>query len=98
MAFSPTLLLVPFTVWLTRSKSAAKVVVLNLGQVHGIDAAGLGVLLELREWTQLNGIELRLLNVTERVHEVLEITCLNPVFAISAEADVSVSHINWSTD
>jgi anti-anti-sigma factor len=63
-------------------------VVLDLTQVIGIDAAGLGLLLELREWTRAKGIEFRLLNPTERVREVLDISCLNSVFQISSEAEV----------
>jgi anti-anti-sigma factor len=65
------------------SQSDASVVVLNLARVTGVDAHGLGVLLELRERTQSKGIEFRLVNVTRLVGQVLEITCLNTVFEAS---------------
>jgi len=71
-----------------QSQLDVKTIVLDFAQVIGIDAAGLGMLLELRQWTKENGIEFRLLNLTEHVKQVLEITCLSSVFDISSEADV----------
>ena len=50
-----------------------------------IDAGGLGALLELREWTQLMGIEFKLMNVINRVRQVFEITRLDSVFDIMSE-------------
>jgi anti-sigma B factor antagonist len=70
------------------SQSDASAVVLDLARVSGIDARGLGVLLELREQTQAKGIEFRLMNVTKLVGQVLEITRLNSVFEISSEEEV----------
>ena len=70
------------------SQSDAGVVVLDLARVTGVDAHGLGVLLELREQTQSKGVEFRLMNVTRLVLQVLEITCLNTVFEVSSEAEV----------
>jgi len=67
---------------------------LDLTRVTMIDAAGLGVLLELREKTKVNGTELRLLNPTERVNRVFEITRLNTVFEITAISVMSVNRIN----
>jgi anti-sigma B factor antagonist len=63
-------------------------VVLDLARVSRIDAGGLGVLLELREQTQLKGIEFRLMNVTKLVQQVLELTRLNSVFEISSPAEI----------
>ena len=70
------------------SQSDIKAVVLDMNQVIGIDAAGLGMLLELREWSVVRGIEFRLMNLTECVEQVLEVTRLNSVFKISSEAEV----------
>jgi anti-anti-sigma factor len=70
------------------SQSDTSALVLDLARVSGIDAAGLGVMLELREQTQLKGIEFRLMNVTRLVQQVLEITCLNSVFEIASKNDV----------
>src|SRR5262249_8521795 len=54
----------------------ASVVVLDLARADTIDAGGLGVLLELRQYTQSKGIEFRLKNVTKLVRQILEITRL----------------------
>ena len=63
------------------------VLVLDLAQVHSIDAGGLGVMLELREETESRGIEFRLEHVTQLVRHILEITKLDCVFNIS-ESDL----------
>jgi anti-anti-sigma factor len=70
------------------SQSEGSVVVLDFARVSGIDAGGLGVMLELREQTQSKGIAFRLMNVTKLVQQLLELTCLNAVFEISSEAEV----------
>jgi anti-sigma B factor antagonist len=64
------------------------VIMLDLSRVTAIDAHGLGVLLELRQHAESTGIEFRLMNVTKLVGRVLEITRLNSVFNIAAEAEV----------
>jgi len=70
------------------SQLDANALVLDLARVNGIDAGGLGVMLELRELTQSKGILFRLVNVTKLVQQVLEMTCLDAVFVISSEEDV----------
>jgi anti-anti-sigma factor len=66
------------------AEAGASTVVLDLGRVDLINARGLGVLLELRKWTESQGIEFRLTNVGRRVREVLKITRLDSVFNISS--------------
>jgi anti-anti-sigma factor len=66
-----------------RGQAEACAVVLDLAKVDVVDAGGLGVLLELREWTQSRGVEFRLVNVTRLVQQVLEITRLDTVFKVS---------------
>src|SRR5262245_38404513 len=61
----------------------ASVVILDLARVNTIDAGGLGVMLELREYIESRGIEFRLQNVTNLVRRILEITKLDSVFKIS---------------
>ena len=68
------------------SLSETSVVVLDFARVSGIDAHGLGVLLELRWQLELKGIEFRLMNVTNLVGEVLAITKLDTVFQLTTEA------------
>lgn len=62
------------------SQKDCKMLVLDLAQVDGIDAGGLGVLLDVRAWAEANGIQLRLLNVLAPVQKVLDSTRLNLVF------------------
>jgi len=65
------------------SQSLVKTLVLDLGEVSVIDARGLGVLLELRQWTRPKNIEFKLINVKRLVRQVFEITRLDTVFDIS---------------
>ena len=67
------------------AQTGANTLVLDFAQIDLIDAGGLGALLELREWTQLNGIEFNLMNVVGRVLYVFEITRLDSVFQIVSE-------------
>jgi anti-anti-sigma factor len=66
----------------------ARAVVLDLACVNVVDAGGLGVLLELREWTQARGIQFRLINVSSLVGQVFLISCLDSVFDISFQDDL----------
>ena len=70
------------------SQSSVSVVVLDLARVTGIDAHGLGVLLELRSWTESKGMEFRLMNVTKLVQQILKITRLDSVFEIASKEGV----------
>jgi len=66
---------------LERAETGA--VILDFAQVELIDAGGLRVLLEVRQWTETKGIEFRLMNVNNLVQQVLEITRLDTVFEMS---------------
>lgn len=67
------------------NQAGANTLILDFARVDLIDAGGLGALLELREWTQLMGIEFKLMNVIRRVRQVFEITRLDSVFDITSE-------------
>jgi anti-anti-sigma factor len=69
-------------------------VVLDLAKVDLVDAGGLGVLIELRQWTQTRGIEFRLTNVNKLVQQVLAITRLDTVLKISARKKSGASAIS----
>jgi anti-anti-sigma factor len=62
--------------------------VLDLARVSTIDAAGLGVMLELRHQAESKGVQFKLMNVTRLVHRVLEITHLTAVFEITSEREI----------
>jgi len=71
-----------------QSLSGASAVVLNLARVTAVDAGGLGVMLELRQQAEAKGIRFELMNVTEWVGRVLEITRLNTVFRITSKLEL----------
>jgi anti-anti-sigma factor len=59
-------------------------VALDLARVTTVDAAGLGVMLELREQAESKGIRFELTNVTGLVSRVLRVTHLDSVFQITS--------------
>ena len=61
------------------SDRGASTVILDLAQVGDIDAGGLGMLMNLRELTRPIGIEFKLINVTKRVQQILELANLDQV-------------------
>jgi len=63
-------------------------IVLDFGKVNRIDAAGLGLLLELRQQTQSKRTALKLMNVTKLIKHVMEITRLSPVFQFTSEGEI----------
>jgi anti-anti-sigma factor len=68
----------------SKAQSGVSTVVLDLAQVSTVDAAGLGVMLELREQVQAKGIGFKIMNVSKLVGRVLEITRLDSVFEVTA--------------
>jgi anti-anti-sigma factor len=77
------------------SQTHTRMLVLDLAQVDRIDAGGLGVLLGLREWAHANAIRLRLMNATNHVAQVLELTRLDRVFEFCSAADARRSREPW---
>lgn len=67
------------------SQSGVRALVLDMTGVNRIDASGLGVLLDLREYLQSRAIDLKLMSVPELIRQVFEITHLNSVFEIITE-------------
>ena len=54
------------------------IAVLDMAEVKAMDAAGLGLLVELRNWAYTKRIQLKLLNLTPRVANLLNRTHLTP--------------------
>ena len=69
------------------SQKNARIVILDLSEVEILDGGGLGMLVFLRRWTQENGIQLKLVNPSHFVREMLERTHLTDVFDISSVGD-----------
>ena len=78
------------------SLSQLRVVVLDLSEVEILDAGGLGILVSLHNWACVNGIQLKLVNPSKPVRQMLELTRLTSVLHISSLEDVI--HIFCSGD
>jgi anti-anti-sigma factor len=70
------------------SQTRVGMLFLDLSRVSTIDASGLGLMLELRRLTQSRGIRFKLMNVTQAVRRVLEVTRLDSVFEIAAPLEL----------
>ena len=66
-------------------QAASGDIVLNFANVTAVDAHGLGLLLELREQSLARGAHFELINVSNRLFRIFEITRLNTVFDISSK-------------
>jgi len=59
-----------------------KNILLNLGNVNYIDSSGLGELVSAFTTAKNQGAEVKLLNLTKKVHDLLQLTKLYTVFDI----------------
>ena len=67
-----------------------KRIVLNLGDVNYIDSSGLGELVSAFTAAKKQGAELKLLNLTKKVHDLLQITKLYTVFDVKDDEALAV--------
>jgi len=65
----------------------ARVIVLDLTDLEFVDAGGLGTLASLHYWSRSHGIQLKLVNPSPFVRDLLERTGLDRVLEISSIAD-----------
>jgi anti-anti-sigma factor len=72
------------------SENGTRIVVLDLSEVEMIDAGGLNALVSLHHWTRGRGIQLKLVNPSQFVREVLVRTQLDHVFDISSLHDALI--------
>ena len=73
----------------------SKQILLNLGDVNYIDSSGIGELVSAYTAVRNQGGDLKLLNLTKKVHDLLQITKLYTVFDIKddeASAVASFAH------
>jgi anti-sigma B factor antagonist len=73
-----------------------KQILFNLGDVHYIDSAGLGSLVGAFTSVRKQKGELKLLNLTNKVHDVMQITKLYTVFDIMSDEAVGVKSFGQS--
>src|SRR5437588_10758914 len=67
-----------------------KKILLNLGDVSYIDSSGIGELVSAYTTVRNQGGELKLLNLTKKVHDLLQITKLYTVFDVKDEEAAAV--------
>ncbi len=72
-------------------------ILLNLGDVHYIDSSGLGSLVSAFTSVRKQNGELKLLNLTNKVHDVLQIAKLYTVFDITDDETDGVKSFGQST-
>jgi anti-anti-sigma factor len=70
------------------SEKNTRIVVLDLSQLEFMDGGGLNALVSLHHWTRNHGIQLKLVNLSPFVREMLIRTRLNGVLDISSLRDV----------
>jgi anti-sigma B factor antagonist len=67
-----------------------KRILLNLGDVNYIDSSGIGELVSAFTAAKKQGGELKLLNLTKKVHDLLQITKLSTVFDVADDETAAV--------
>lgn len=67
-----------------------KKILLNLGDVTYIDSSGIGELVSAFTTVRNAGGELKLLNLTKKVHDLLQITKLYTVFDVKDDEAVAI--------
>ena len=67
-----------------------KNILLNLGDVNYIDSSGIGELVSAFTTAKKQGGELKLLNLSKRVHDLLQITKLYTVFDVKDDEAIAV--------
>ena len=68
-----------------------KHILLNLGNVNYIDSSGIGELVSAYTTVRNQGGELKLLNLTKKVHDLLQITKLYTVFDIKDDEATAIA-------
>jgi anti-sigma B factor antagonist len=71
-------------------------IILNLGDVNYIDSSGIGELVSGFTAVRARGGELKLLNLTKKVHDLLQITKLFTVFDVYSDERTAVSSFQSS--
>jgi anti-sigma B factor antagonist len=68
----------------------SKKILLNLGEVNYIDSSGIGELVSAFTSVRNHGGELKLLNLTKKVHDLLQITKLYTVFDVKDDETAAI--------
>jgi anti-sigma B factor antagonist len=71
-------------------------ILVNLGDVNYIDSSGIGEMVSAYTTVKNRGGELKLLNLTKKVHDLLQITKLYTVFDVHSDEAAAVSSFDKS--
>jgi anti-sigma B factor antagonist len=71
-----------------------KRILLNLGDVNYIDSSGLGELVAAYTTARKVGAELKLLNLSKKVHDLLQLTKLYTIFEVYDVEAVAIASFN----
>ncbi len=74
-----------------------KAIVLNLGEVNYIDSSGVGELVKAHTTIRNQGGQLKLANLTKRVHDLLQMTRLSSVFDIQKDEASAIESFGGSS-
>jgi anti-sigma B factor antagonist len=69
----------------------SKKILLNLGEVTYIDSSGIGGLVSAFNITHGQGGELKLVNLTKKVHDLLRMTKLDTLFDIKSDEATAIA-------
>ena len=69
------------------SEKNTRIVVLDLSELEFMDGGGLNAFVSLHHWARHHGIQLKLVNPSRFINEMLDCTRLNRVFEISSLHD-----------
>jgi anti-sigma B factor antagonist len=78
-------------------KKGHKQILLNLGEVHYIDSVGLGTLISVFTTMRKQNGELKLLNLTDKVNGLMQVTRLYTVFDIRNDEAKAVKSFSKTT-
>ncbi len=65
-------------------------IIFDLGLVNYVDSTGIGALVHIHTAAERKGAAVKLLNLTKRIHDVLQITRLSSVFGIFSDLQKAI--------
>ncbi len=65
-------------------------IILDMGLVNYVDSTGIGALVHIHTTAERKGAAVKLLNLTKRIHDVLQITRLSTVFGICSDLQMAI--------
>jgi anti-sigma B factor antagonist len=71
--------------------NGSKKIILNLADVSYMDSSGLGELTSAYTSAKNQGAEVKLLNLTKKIHDLLQITKLSTIFSVSDDEKEAVA-------